>query len=188
MRFRFERCIRRRAILCSLERTFDSAEPKEAPVWIRSLTLLGSLSYCSFKYIKKNTCPSIFHLTMLSTLVNLGIPIPGSCDSVNDYCSRGWKQMKKEDEPHVIACSLFIWFISSPYWWKRKWSQETRRLADTQVAPREKSKYKCRTREQGSFLDRQCLCRSILLASCPCWDSLFLQWNSGSLSLFTFQV
>lgn len=33
--------------------------------------------------------------------------------------------------------------------------------------PGGKTRYKCRTWEQGSFLERECLCRSILLASCP---------------------
>lgn len=52
-------------------------------------------------------------------------------------------------------------------------------LAATQMDPGGKSKYKCRTWEQGSFLERECLCRSILLASCPIWDLVFLQWILG---------
>lgn len=128
-----------------------------------------------------------YYNTVLFNVRPPGIVIPGSCDCVNGYCPQGCKQ-KKEEDSHVHACSLFIWFISRPHWWKPKWSQETRRLAATQVDPRGKSKYKCRTREQGSFLDKQCLCRSILLASCTSWDSLFLQRNSGSLSLFNLQL
>lgn len=100
------------------------------------------------------------------------------------------KKQKKQNKKERISCkgSLLIWFISSPHRWKPKWSQETCCLAATPVGPRGKSKYKCRTREQRSFLGRQCLCWSTLVASCPGWDSLLLQWNSGSSSLFDLQL
>ncbi len=156
-------------------------------MWSGPLTLLILLPYSSFKYKKHLHIHFPYYNAVL-----FNVSAPGDCYSwIPWFCE--WLlpsevQTKKEEASHVHACSLFIWFISSPHWWKLKWSQETRRLAATQVAPRGTNKYKCRTREQGSFLDRQCLCRSILLASCNSGDSLFLQWNSGSLSLLNLQL
>lgn len=96
---------------------------------------------------------------------------------------------KRGEERISRKGSLLIWFISRPHRWKLKWSQETCCLAATPVGPpRGKSKYKCRTRERRSFLGKRCLCWSTLVASCPSWGSLLLQWNSGSSSLFDLQL
>ena len=117
-----------------------------------------------------------------------------SCDSVNGYCSQGWKQNKKKKRKkrnltHVPPLFFFFFFFISdvsPVPIGGNWSGHRRlcRLAATQADPRGKSKYKCRTREQGSFLYEPCLCRSALLASCPSWGLAVL--SHGILGLWVY--
>lgn len=88
--------------------------------------------------------------------------------------------VKTQKQKTGISCdhSPFIWFIPEAVTGDGplKWTQEGW------------AKYKCRTGEQGSFLGRQCFRCPALVASCPSGDSPFLQWNSGSSSLFDLQL
>lgn len=66
--------------------------------------------------------------------------------------------------------------------WKLKWSQETRRSGRLLKWTQEGwTNTNVGHRSKGSFLDSRCLCRPILLASCPSWDSLLLllHWILG---------
>lgn len=92
---RFERCIKSRALRCSLKRTGSRAKPGGA---------LILLIYSSFKS-KTSTPQSIYHVTTqnLSTQVHLGIVILGSCDSVNGWFSQGCKQKKKQKKKRGLT-------------------------------------------------------------------------------------